>query len=84
MKANVINIGNSAGIIIPKIMMESLGLLPHDEVEVTLNKNNIEIKPAMKTRVGWEEAARKCHEEKDDSLIIPDVFEDEGLEESIW
>lgn len=35
-------------------------------------------------RQGWAEAARRAHEAGDDTLLLPDVFEDETLEDWIW
>ncbi|MDD7318035.1 MAG: hypothetical protein PUG74_05040 [Prevotellaceae bacterium] len=32
-------------------------------------------------RSGWEEAARKMSTNRDDELLIPDVFEEDGFEE---
>jgi antitoxin MazE len=34
-----------------------------------------------KPREGWEESFRKLAENGDDQLLIPDVFEDEKIEE---
>ncbi|WP_197739833.1 hypothetical protein [Pedobacter sp. BS3] len=34
-----------------------------------------------KPRKNWEQAFRKMHENKDDQLLMDDVFEDETFEE---
>ncbi len=39
--------------------------------------NSIVIKPAP--RQGWEEAAKQCHANGDDKLLMPDVFDDEEV-----
>ncbi|KAB4875418.1 AbrB/MazE/SpoVT family DNA-binding domain-containing protein, partial [Bacteroides thetaiotaomicron] len=33
---------------------------------------------------GWAEAAKRAHENGDDELLIPDVFEDEKFEDWTW
>ena len=45
-----------------------------------VTKDGITIKKAPR-RTGWEEAARKMRSNNDDELLIPDVFEDECLED---
>ena len=35
-------------------------------------------------RQGWAEAAKRAHENGDDELLIPDVFEDEKFEDWTW
>ena len=35
------------------------------------------MKPETEPRKGWEESFQEMHENGDDQLLIPDVFEDE-------
>lgn len=45
-------------------------------------RDNIVIK--AQPRQGWAEAAKRAHENGDDELLIPDVFEDEKFEDWTW
>jgi antitoxin MazE len=45
-----------------------------------LEDDRIILKPETKHRKDWEKAFKKMHENGDDQLLIPDVFEDENLE----
>ena len=67
MKTRIIQIGNSQGVRIPKILLEQSGLT--DEVDLKVKNGEIIIKPAKKTRDGWEEAFRKMAEKGDDRLL---------------
>lgn len=51
-------------------------------VSISLDGNNIVIK--AQPRQGWAEAAKRAHENGDDELLIPDVFEDEKFEDWTW
>jgi len=42
--------GNSQAVRIPKIMLENLGLSANDEIEISMTKNSITIKPSKPKR----------------------------------
>ena len=46
-----------------------------------LEEDQIILKPKTVARKGWEKQFKKMHEEGDDAMLIPDVFEDENFEE---
>lgn len=75
MDATVINIGNSKGLIIPAEILRKLKLHARSVVSIFVHDNSIVIEPAP--RQGWEEVAKKCHQNGDDSLLMPDVFDEE-------
>lgn len=50
--------------------------------KVQMDDNQIVIKGQL--RQGWAEAAQRAHEAGDDALLVPDVFEDEPLEDWTW
>lgn len=52
-----------------------------DTVEIILEKDFMILKPVTVARVGWDKSFKKMHENGDDKLLIPDVFEDENFEE---
>lgn len=79
MEIPIINIGNSKGIRLPKIIIDEYGLVK--SVELILEDDRIILKPVSKPREGWEEKFREMAENKEDVLLIDDVFEDENFEE---
>jgi len=72
MVTNIIQIGNSKGIILPSEILKQLRLSLKSAVSISLDGNNIVIK------------AQRAHENGDDELLIPDVFEDEKFEDWTW
>ena len=78
MEISVISIGNSKGIRLAKTLLKKYNIT--DTVELVLEKGYIILKPKATPRKGWEGAFKKMHSRGDDSLLIPDVFEDETLE----
>jgi antitoxin MazE len=79
MDVAVIPIGNSKGIRLSKTVLEKYNIT--DKVELILEKGYIILKPKSEPRKDWEKAFQKMHENGEDQLLIPDVFEDENLEE---
>ncbi len=79
MDVSVIPIGNSKGIRLTKTLIEKYNIT--DTVELKLEKGYIIIKPKKEPRKGWDKAFKKMHENKEDKLLIGDVFMDENFEE---
>lgn len=79
MDVSVIQIGNSKGIRLNKVLIEKYNIT--DTVELILEKDYIILKSKTTPRKGWEDAFKQMHENGDDKLLMPDVFEDENLEE---
>ncbi|MCH7514855.1 MAG: AbrB/MazE/SpoVT family DNA-binding domain-containing protein [Bacteroidetes bacterium] len=76
-------IGNSKGVIIPPAWLDQLtGNKAVQNIELVMRTEGsvIIIEPLLKPRQGWAKAAIKAHARGDDSLLIPDVFEDEKIE----
>ena len=68
MKAKLIPIGNSRGVRLPKPLIQEAGL----NTEVDINIRNGEIVTSdlyKKLDLGWEEAAKRLHDQKDDRLL---------------
>ena len=57
MKTQIVRIGNSQGIRIPKPLLQQTGL--HGEVEIFAEEDSLVIRPAKKPREGWDEAFRR-------------------------
>jgi antitoxin MazE len=79
MEVSVVKIGNSRGIRFSKTIIERYNI--RDTVEMILDKGYIIIKPLSRPRKGWDKAFIEMHANGDDKLIIPDIFEEENLEE---
>ena len=79
MDISVIPIGNSKGIRLTKTILDKYNMT--DTVELILEKDYIILKPKTSSRGGWEKSFKKMHDNGDDKLLMPDVFEDENLEQ---
>ncbi len=79
MEVSVIKIGNSKGIRFSKTVIERYNI--RDTVDLILEKGHIIIKPLSKPRKGWDKSFKEMHANEDDKLIMPDIFEEENLEE---
>jgi len=79
MEVNIITIGNSKGIRIPKAVLEEYHI--NEKLEMTLEKNRIVLTPKTSPRKGWEKSFRQMHANGEDNLFIKDVFDDENLDE---
>lgn len=78
MEINLINIGNSKGIRLSKIIIDKYKI--QDKLELIMEKDYIILKPKKEPRKNWGKAFKKMHQNGDDQLIIDDVFEDEIFE----
>jgi antitoxin MazE len=68
MKAQLIKIGNSRGIRLPKAVIEQVGL--ENEVELDVRADEVAIRPAKKKpRQGWAEAFQAMAAAGDDVLL---------------
>jgi len=79
MEVSVVKIGNSRGIRFSKTIIERYNI--RDTVEMILDKEHIIIKPLSRPRKGWDKAFIEMHANGDDKLLMPDIFEEENLEE---
>jgi len=75
MELSIIRIGNSKGIRLNKSILQRYNI--QDKVEVILEKGRIILKPVPNSRQGWGDAFMAMHDSGDDTLLLPDVFEDE-------
>ena len=82
MVTNIIQIGNSKGVILPSDLLKRLSLSLKSAVSVSLDGSSIVIK--AQPRQGWVEDAKRLHAEGGDELLIPDVFNDENFEDWTW
>jgi antitoxin MazE len=82
MRAQIIKIGNSQGIRIPKTVLEQTGL--KDEVELEVEDNKIIIRSIKQPRQGWEESFKKMAENKDDKLLDKDLSLQNNWDKDEW
>jgi antitoxin MazE len=76
-KTDLIRIGNSRGIRIPKPLIEQCGL--GDAVELRVENERIIISPERQPRAGWEEQFRIALPSPHDELLLdtgPNEFDD--------
>jgi antitoxin MazE len=66
MKSQIIQIGNSQGIRIPKVLLEDSHIT--GDVDLELHPDGILIRNAQKPRAGWDEAFKAMAEEEHDDL----------------
>lgn len=75
MKAKLVQIGNSKGIRIPKVVLEQCKL--KGEVELEINDETLIIHPCHKKRKNWNLLFKKITENKtenkDDALLDPTI-----------
>ena len=71
MKSQIIQIGNSQGIRIPKVLLEESGL--RGDVDLELCPEGVLIRNIQKPRAGWDEAFKTMTENEDDDLQGSDV-----------
>ncbi|KXK01416.1 MAG: hypothetical protein UZ17_ACD001001639 [Acidobacteria bacterium OLB17] len=75
MRAHIIQIGNSQGIRLPKLLLEQTGI--SGEVELDVHQGGILIRNAETPRSGWDEAFRAMAENdaEDTAANLPNEFE---------
>jgi antitoxin MazE len=83
MLAAVRKLGNSSGVILPKSLLDEIGIAVGDRLDVTLEEGRIVLIPVkQRARSGWAEASRRIAEARDDALLWPEFgnADDEALE----
>jgi antitoxin MazE len=82
MKAEIIKIGNSQGIRIPKPLLEQSGI--SGEVEIEAQEKQIVIRPLKNPRHSWDKAFRVMSENKDDQLLDENVTSQSRWDKEEW
>ena len=68
MRSRIVQIGNSKGVRIPKLLLEQAGF--EGEVELHAEEGRIVIATPRRARAGWAEAARRLHDAEADHLEL--------------
>ena len=66
-RTRIVRIGNSRGIRIPKVLIDQLGL--EKEVEISVQRDQLVIRPTLRPRHDWEEQFRTMAVRGDDQLL---------------
>ena len=82
MKTNLVRIGNSRGIRIPKPVIEQCGL--GGEVEMVVHNNELVIRSSACAREGWSAAFARMSELGDDELLDRVAETSSAWDEEEW
>ena len=82
MRTHIIQIGNSQGIRIPKVLLQQCGF--SDEVELKVKRDSVIISPAPKIRENWNEAFYKMAKNNDDKLLDAETVSTSEWDETEW
>ena len=82
MKTNIIRIGNSLGIRIPKLLLEQCRL--KGTVELQVKNEDLIIRSVDSPRSGWEDAFRHMALQGDDMLLNRDSWPKTQWDETEW
>jgi antitoxin MazE len=82
MLTTIRRLGNSQGILIPKPLLQQVGLV--DQAEMRVEGETLVLRrPKATPRSGWAEASKKLAAAGDDALVLPE-FVNEGDVEMTW
>jgi antitoxin MazE len=82
MKTRLVRIGNSIGVRIPKAILKQSEL--PEEVDLSVSRHRIVIRPARHPREGWKEAFFKAGAGKEELLIDDNLQTDWDRDEWRW
>lgn len=82
MKTNIIRIGNSQGVRIPKVLLEQSRL--GSEVEIEVEGDRIVIHNPSRPRQGWDEGFARMAACGDDALLDGNALVAEPWDETEW
>jgi antitoxin MazE len=79
-RTRIVQIGNSKGIRVPKMLLEHAQL--PDEVEVQADNGQLIVRAARGPRAGWADAAKAMHDRGDDQML--DATTSSQFDEKEW
>ncbi len=82
MKVELVRVGNSRGIRIPKPLIEQCGF--RDSVELRIEEDHLVIAAARQPRQGWEEAFRAAESSLEDEVLLGGVSNEFDREDWQW
>jgi len=79
MLTTIRRLGNSQGILIPKPLLQQVGL--EDKAELRVEGDALVLRrPKEASRTGWAEAAKKIAAAGDDALVMPEFGNEQDAE----
>ena len=82
MLTTIRRLGNSQGILIPKPILQQVGLV--DQAEMLVEGDSLILRrPKSAQRAGWAESAKQVAAAGDDGLVLPEFVNDEDAE-LVW
>lgn len=81
-RTQVIKIGNSRGIRIPKTLIDQVKL--GNEVEIVVQRGHLVIRPVSRPRTGWDEQFHAMAEHGDDQLLDTPVSTKWDRSDWVW
>lgn len=78
MEVSIIKIGNSKGIRLSKTIIEKYEFT--DKVVLEFKEDSLVLRPVKNIREGWDKAYKAMSKNKEDLLLIEDIFEDEDFD----
>ena len=82
MKTQIVKIGNSKGIRIPKPILKQCNL--DADVELEVRGDGLLIKPAKTPRHNWDKSFAAMAEHEEDELVLEDSENNTGFEKEKW
>ncbi len=79
MKVNLVSIGNSKGVRLPRSVIKECKF--GDQVEMRVGDGVVVLARAREARTGWDDAFEKMTAAGDDALIVPDHLDHQWDEE---
>jgi antitoxin MazE len=81
-RTNIVQIGNSQGVRIPKPLLEQSGL--GGDVELEVRRGEIRIRKAKRLRQGWDDAFQNMAERGDDALLDEEASQPTEWDKTEW
>ncbi len=81
-KTRLVRIGNSQGVRIPKVLLDQVGFT--QDIELEVHDTHLLIRPAHRSRDGWDDSFRQMAMNHDDQLIDPDAGTFSSWDEEEW
>ncbi len=82
-KTNIVKIGDSHGIRIPKLLLGQIGMM--GQVEVEAQSNQLVVRPVVKTpRHGWSEKFQAMAARGDDDLLDEETLTTSKWDQEEW
>lgn len=80
MRAKIVKVGTSVGLIIPRFIAVEGGFNSGTSINIEYNQEQIVITKINGVRKGWAEAFAKYAMEGEDEMLIPDYIDSEAEE----